>query len=139
MSDLFSYLRNVNDGNYKHIDNMTDDELKKISPYVLTMWGNGAVDNNEIHTIVTNAYYNDKVFSLSKHPKLLLKLFMAANTDIDNTRYQFRKATGSSEMKKYKAIGDYYNVSLDVAKQYATILEESDIKDIVELFEQKEK
>lgn len=133
MDNLFKFFNEMNRGNFSYIDKMDDDEVKELSPFVMLMWAHGAKDNEMVHTLLTDLYCNPYVFSLSKHPRLLLKLFVAANGEIDNTRYKFKKAKqqrGSS--KEVKAIASFYGCSLKDADEYASILSKAEIKDIVD-------
>lgn len=133
MSDLFRFFDKANRGDFSYVDEvMTDEDIKKISPYVLTMWN--AVDNPEIHTILTDRYLNGVVFSLSKHPKLLLKLFIEANGEIDSTKYKFRKSVSKNESKIIRLIAKHYSVGYDDAKDYYDILDEDSIKEIKEIY-----
>jgi hypothetical protein len=111
---------------------MTDEDIKKISPFVLTMWN--AVENPEVHTILTDRYLNEVVFSLSKHPKLLLKLFIEANGEIDSTKYKFRKSVSKNESATIRLIAQHYNVGYDDAKDYMNILDEASIKELKEIY-----
>lgn len=135
MSDLFKFFDKANKGEFSYVDTMSEEEMKAISPFVLLGWGLGAQSNNEIHTIMTDAYMNDKVFSLGRHPRLLLKLFIAANSEIDNTRYKYVKAGGSKSTKDVEAIARYYNCGLHEARDYARILDEEEKKQLVKMME----
>lgn len=134
MSDLFQFLKSMNSGDFECVNRMTDDEVKAISPYVLLMWCNGATNNVVEHTILTDTYCADKVFSLSKHPRLLLKLFIAANCDMGQTKYLFKKSTSSEQTSGIKHIAEYFQCTYNDAKGYAKILSKEEIKEIGELF-----
>lgn len=138
MSDLFTFLKKANEGGFECVDEMTDAEVKAISPFVLLGWGNGASSNNEIHTVMTDSIMNHRVFSLAKHPRLLLKLFIAANNGIDRTRYKYIKNAASKGTKEVMAIAEYYQCSVREAKDYALILTDDDRKRIVELVDHKQ-
>lgn len=135
---LFTFLSKANEGDYGYVDSLTDDEVKTISPYVLLGWGNGAKTNNEIHTVMTDTVLNTKVFSLSKHPRLLLKLFVAANSDIDNTRYSYVKHNASKETKEVYMLAKYYNCGLHEARDFVRILTMEDKKRIKAIMDSKE-
>lgn len=132
---LFTYLKKANTGDFDYVNSLTDEEVNKISPYVLLGWGNGANQNNEIHTVMTDSIMNDKVFKFNKHPRLLLKLFMAANCDIDSTKYSYIKHGATKASKSIKYIAAYYKCSLREARDYARILTPEDIKEITKMME----
>lgn len=139
MSDLFAFFSKANAGDYQYVDRMSEEEVKAISPFVLTMWGNNAKKNTEMHAIMTDTYMNDKVFPLAKHPRLLLKLFIAANSGIDDTRYAFLKAGASKSSKAVESIADFYNCTLTEARDYAKILTDDDKKWLMERKDAKSK
>lgn len=139
MSDLFTFFKKANAGDFGYVDSLTDDEVKAISPFVLLGWGNGASSNNEIHTVMTDSIMNAKVFPLSKHPRLLLKLFIAANSGIGNDRYKYVKSGSSKGSKEVNAVAEYYNCSLREAKDYTRILTSDDKKRILAIIESKNK
>jgi len=137
MSTLFRLMDAINDERFDFVDDMTDEEVKEVAPFVLLGWMHGANDNESIHTIMTDTYCNPYIFSLSKHPRLLLKLFVYANGDIDNTRYKFKKPKqGTAHSKTMKYIAQYYGCSLKDAADYANILEEGDIKEITNIMKE---
>lgn len=136
MSVLFRFFDAVNREDFQFVDRMTDEEVKEISPYVLLGWMNGAVQNNGIHVMLTDIYCNQKVFSLQKHPRLLLKLFIEANGGIDSTRYKYKKPSISkSHSSEVKAIAAYYGVPLKDAKDYLLLLDADDMKQIMAVYE----
>jgi hypothetical protein len=54
-------------------DNLTDEERKKFSNYLMIRWGssvNGSADLQEYYLIATNERLNKHFFDLNKHPKL---------------------------------------------------------------------
>lgn len=137
MSDLFQFFDKANKGDMRYVDKMSEEEVKGISPFVLLGWGMGAEQNEEIHTIMTNEYMNDKVFSLTNHPRLLLKLFIAANSHIDNTKYRYAKSKTATHTKETEAVADYYKCGMREAKDYVKILGDDDIKAIVAITGEK--
>jgi hypothetical protein len=137
-NDLFQFFHAMNQGNLEFVDEMTDDEVKKISPYVLLMWRAKSETSRPIHTLSTAHVCSDKVFSLSKHPRLLLKLFVAANGGISNTRYEFVKQNKIHD-PELKMIAAFYGVSLSDAEQYRDLLTKEETDQIVKLFENSEK
>ncbi|MBG24082.1 MAG: hypothetical protein CMF22_11605 [Idiomarinaceae bacterium] len=128
MSDLHRFFDAMNAGDYGYVDRMGDDEVKKVSPFVMLMWMQGAKTCTAYHTIMTDMFCNGVVFSLNKHPRLLLKLFVAANSDMGDTRYGFVKPPKKEAEKHLKLIAHHYQVSLREAKDYDMILTDEDRK-----------
>lgn len=138
-SDLFGFLKKMNQEDYGYIDRMSDEEARDLAPFVLLMWANGAQGPNaHIHILLTDMYCNPYVFSLGRHPKLLLKLFVAANGGIDNCRYQFVKSGPTKESKDLYAICQFYDCGMTDARQIKRILSDEELKDIVEIYDFKE-
>ena len=136
MSDMQSFLKHMNNEDFVYVDEMSVEEVKKISPYVLLMWCQGAKKNRNIHTILTNTYCNPYVFSMAKHPRFLLKLFVAANGGIDDTHYSFVKpAFGSTKTSEVSKIAKYYQVSYRVAKEYIDTMDIDEKERILGLME----
>lgn len=135
-ADLFEFFNKMNQGNIDFVDQMSDDDVKKISPYVLLMWHPVDKAAKPIHTLSVAHVVTDKVFSLSKHPRLLLKLFIAANGGISKTRYEFKKLK-KAECPKVEMIAKFYNVSLSNAIEYSEILTDDEIGEITKLFESR--
>lgn len=131
-TDLFKFFDKMNSGDYEYIDSLTDEEVKSISPFVLLMWVNGAQSNEEIHIILTNVVCNPFIFSLYRHPRLLLKLFIAANSDIGNTRYKFTKNVSKDESGALRDIARYYKIGLHEAEDMKRMLTTKELKEIRE-------
>jgi len=131
MSDLFKFFDKANSGDFSYVDRMTDEEVKKISPFVLLMWY--AKSNPHFHAILMDTNMNEYVFSLPNHPRLLLKLFIESNSIGDGTKYEFVKSVSKNESETIKAIANRYQVGYDAAKQYHELLDEESIKEIKEI------
>lgn len=135
MSDLFKFFDKLNQEQFEYVDQLPEDEVKKLSPFVLLMWMNGAKTNREAHTLLADEYVNDRVFSLQKHPRLLLKLLMASNGGIGNTRFSFEKSITKDQEKLTRKVASFYHVGYDEAKQYIRMLPEEDLEFIKENIE----
>lgn len=133
MSDLFKFFDKMNAEQYDYVDHLPDDDVKKLNAYMLLQWINGAKSNSAAHVLLTDEFVNDRVFSLYGHPRLLLKLLIAANGGIGNTKYGFMKSVTKEKEKEIKQIAKYYKVGYSTAKQYAAILPEEDIEAIKEM------
>jgi malate/lactate dehydrogenase len=134
-NDIFAFFNAVNQGDFEFVDSLSEEEAKKISPFVLLMWMHGAQSNPDIHIIVTNSFVNPFVFSLSKHHRFLLKLFIAANCNIDNARYKFVKSCVVAEKSIVASrVASYYNCGLEHAKDIIPLLSDADLKELEELY-----
>lgn len=132
-ADIFAFFRAMNDGNFRYVDDMTDEEVKGLSPYVLLMWLNGAQSNEEAHIILTDMICNRYVFKLAKHPRLLLKLFISANCGIGNTRYKFTKYVDNDNTQVANDVAIYYKIGLHEARDMLKFLTDKELKNIREM------
>lgn len=133
-ADIFAFLNAMNSGDFRYVEEMSDEEVKSLSPFVLSMWANGAKSNTGIHVWTTDAYCNDKIFSLTRHPRLLLKLFVAANSEIDNTRYAFQKSVQTSNKKKVEVLCKVYDIGVTEAQIMLELLTEEELKEAEEIY-----
>lgn len=133
--DLFGFLKNVNKCDFSSVDKFSDEEIKSLSTFVLMMWAHGAQSNTMVHNILTDRLVNPFVFSLSKHPRLLLKLFIEANGGIGNTRYKFVKSVSSEKSSEIKMVANHYRVGYETAKQYHALLSKEDITELKEIYQ----
>lgn len=133
-NDLFDFFDAANRGNHEFVDTLSDDQVKKIAPYVLLMWANGATRNTAEHVLYTNMVMNPYVFSLSTRPRLLLSLFIAANEDEDNPRYQFRKYGMTKESSDVQLIAQHYKCGTITAKQYHSMMSEEDLEELNSIY-----
>lgn len=127
-NELFDYFDAVNEGDFSYVDNMSEEDAKKIQPFVLLSWMHGAAQNNAEHTILTDMYCNRAVFSLSSHRRLLLKMFIEANSEMGDTRYRFVRPKTKKSDKNIRAVAEYYAIGLKEAADYVTILDEDDLE-----------
>jgi len=133
-ADLFAFLEHMCDGDYTYIDRMTDEEVKSLSPYVLTMWVNGATKMTPERTVLTDLFCNSMVFKLSDHPRLLLKLFVSANEGMGQSRFKFKKTTTVSQSKVIHRIADYYKCGLNEARDTLLTLSDGDLVELNEIY-----
>lgn len=135
MSDLFGFFSKMNTGEYDAVDKLEEADVKALSPYVMLMWCHGAQSNTAEHVILTDMHCNDYVFSLQKHPKLLLKCFVYANSGMGaNTRYKFVKSVSKEESVALRLIARHYQCSLSQSKEIRGMLSDEDVTILKELY-----
>lgn len=136
--DIFKFFGKMNRGEYSFVDTMSDDDIKSMAPYVVLCWCHGAQTNTAEHVILTDTYCNNAVFRLYKHPRLLLKLFVHANSGLgDNTRYKFVKSVTKEETNLLKLIARHYDCGLREAKDIKRLLSEKDVEIIKDMYAEK--
>jgi hypothetical protein len=97
-------------------DELTDEERKKFSTYLMIRWGSavrGSRELQEYYVISTNERLNTHFFTASRHPKLQWLMATAVSPDMGAQRHDWiapkKKATGdSARRKKLREIFPHY-------------------------------
>jgi hypothetical protein len=91
-------------------DNLTDEERKKFSTYLMIRWGSsvqGSKELQEFYVIATNERLNKHFFNIGKHPKLQWLLATTVSPDMGAVRHQWiapkKKEPGAGSLKKQLA------------------------------------
>lgn len=91
-------------------DDLTDEERKKFSNYLMIRWGSsvqGSRELQEFYVIATNERFNKHFFDLSRHPKLQWLLATTVSPGMGTQRHQWiapkKKEPGAGSMKKQLA------------------------------------
>lgn len=133
-ADLFLFLDKMCDGDHKYISELTDDNVKNLNPFTLSMWVNGVQKERETRVVLTDLCCNPYIFSLYKHPRLLLHLLSVANEG-NRSKFKFKKTGVSSKSKILGYICKYYACGLTEAKDTLETLSEEDIEELKEIYE----
>jgi len=131
--DIKRELRAVDTRDYDFYSNLTDEEKKAFSPYILMRYVSnvqGDRDLQEWFLETTNEHVNKNHWTLSKnHKELLWKLF--ASTGIGTTMYHPYLAAGKKEKanKIEKLIAELYPaMKLEDVKLLASLMTDEDKK-----------
>ena len=88
-------------------DDLTPEEKKKFSNYLMIRWGSsvqGSRELQEFYVIATNERLNKHFFAVNKHPKLQWLMSTAVSPGMGTHRHQWiapkKKDGGSNEVKK---------------------------------------
>jgi hypothetical protein len=91
-------------------DDLTDEEKKKFSNYLMIRWGSsvqGSRELQEFYVIATNQRLNKHFFDINKHPKLQWLLATTVSPDMGAQRHQWiapkKKEAGAGSLKKQLA------------------------------------
>lgn len=135
--DIKRELRAVDTRDYDFYHNLTDDEKKAFSPYILMRYTSnvqGDRDLQEWFLETTNEYVNKNHWILSKnHKPLLWKLFAA--TGIGQTMYHQYLAAGKKEKsnKIEKLLLELYpSKKIEDIKLIAEMMTDQDKKDLLD-------
>ena len=91
-------------------DDLTPEERKKFSTYLMVRWGSsvqGSRELQEFYVIATNERLNKHFFNVGKHPKLQWLMATTVSPDMGAQRHQWiapkKKEPGAGSMKKQLA------------------------------------
>jgi len=91
-------------------DNLTAEERKKFSTYLMIRWGSsvqGGRELQEFYVISTNERLNKHFFNVGKHPKLQWLMATTVSPDMGTHRHQWiapkKKEPGAGSLKKQLA------------------------------------
>ena len=115
-------------------DELTDDEKKQVSFYLLNRYVSsvqGNRDKQELAVFKTNEYYNKHFFTLQKHKKLLWQLLcLSGNTkQIEYHQWIGHKKKSADNSKSAKFLAELYpNKKMDEIEMLAKIMSNKDIQ-----------
>jgi hypothetical protein len=96
--------------NRKFYDELTDEEKKKFSNYLMIRWGSsvqGSQDLQEFYLISTNERLNKHFFAINRHPRLQWLCATTVSPAMGTHRHQWiapkKKEAGASGFKKQLA------------------------------------
>lgn len=91
-------------------DDLTPEERKKFSTYLMIRWGSsvtGSKELQEFYVIATNERLNKHFFNVGKHPKLQWLMATTVSPDMGAQRHQWiapkKKEPGAGSLKKQLA------------------------------------
>lgn len=126
--DLLSKINSVKSGDI--YSKLSDDEKKGFAPLVVMRWLSGTSDERQI--ILLNEFVNKYVFTLAKHPHLLMQLMQVASSKTSK-RYQW---IGIKSKKKnpqsQKVVQDYLEMSAREVKLLNPFPNEAEIMQMAE-------
>lgn len=115
-------------------DDLTSEERKKFSNYLMIRWGScveGSRELQEFYVIATNERLNKHFFSVAKHPKLQWLMATAVSPDLGTHRHTWiapkKKQSGNSAKRKTLA-AMYPNYKDDEIDVMMNIVSDIDIK-----------
>jgi len=108
--DIFDLLGRLNDPKQGDIYTaLTDEEKKGFAPLVVMRWASGTSDTRQI--MLLNEFVNPNVFTLGKHPHLLMMLMQAANSKT-NKRYSWLGVKSKKKNSEaLRVIQEFYDMS----------------------------
>lgn len=116
--DMFEVLRHIDESDFSYYDNLTEQQRKSISLFVVARWLSCTRNTKQI--VAVNSLVNTFLYKLlSKHPKLIYKMMLISSS---GTRKQYkwvaRKKKQSSKPETAKVLSEYYNMSMRQVEDY---------------------
>jgi hypothetical protein len=126
-------MRQLDLKNRSFYDELTDEEKKKFSTFLMVRWGSsvqGSRELQEYYVQSTNHYLNKHFFALSRHPKLQWLAATAASPGLGTHRHNWiapkKKESGSSATKK-KLAELFPNLKQDEIELLAAITDRKEL------------
>lgn len=108
--DVFELLNKINDPKIADIyADLTEDERAGFAPLVVLRWMSGSSDGGEI--VAVNEFANRYVFSLGRHPHLLMLLMQACSS---KRKKRYNWVASKTEVKRAlttKVMQEYFGMS----------------------------
>jgi len=105
--DIGNEMRQFDRKNRSFYDELTEEERKKFSNYLMIRWGSsvdGSRELQEFYLIATNERLNKHFFSMNKHPKLQWLMATSVSPGLGTPRHNWislkKKEPGAGSMKK---------------------------------------
>ena len=126
-------MRQLDLKNRSFYDELTDEERKKFSTFLMIRWGSsvqGSRELQEYYVQSVNHYLNKHFFALSRHPKLQWLAATAASPDLGAHRHSWiapkKKESGASGIKK-KLAELFPNLKQDEIELLAAITDKKEL------------
>lgn len=126
--DIFEVLQNIDDCNFDYYDNLTEEQKKTISLFVVARWLSCTRNTKQI--VAVNSLVNTFLYKMiSKHPKLLYKMMLISSS---GTRKQYKwvpkKKKQSSKPETIKILSKFYDMS---ARQVEDYIDTFSLEDVI--------
>jgi hypothetical protein len=125
--DIFKILRQLNSGDLKVYEKLSEEEKKGFAPYVIIQWM--WVNCTPIQATLLNEFVNPYLFSFGKnHTELLAKL-LAVSSIGGNRQFKWVPFTKKAKEQKLglQVIMEYFDYTENEAKGNLVLLTEEDI------------
>lgn len=127
MSDIFDILGKIDNSDINYYNNLSKEEKKKISLFLLNRFLSGTKDGKQI--ISLNTYVNSKVFSFYNDQDLLYKLMCSISTGKKRYTWPVKKKS-STEDFKLKLISEYHSCTHRDAVDILKIITKDELVEI---------
>lgn len=132
---IFYQMKMFDQKNRDFYDELTEEEKRKFSNYLMIRWGSGvrgSSDLQEYYLHATNQRLNKRFFDINKHPKLQWLCATTVSPDMGTQQREwigFKKKDSdeSNNLKKLKQI--YPSLKLDDLEVLATVVDKKELSE----------
>ena len=132
--DIANEMRQFDEKNRTFYNELTEEELKKFSNYIMIRWGatvTGSTELQAYYLMACNENLNKHFFDISKHPQLQWLCATAVSPNMGTVRHEWistkkRDGTNNKAVKFLREIYPHYNE--DELELLAKINETADLK-----------
>ncbi len=121
--------------NRRFYDDLTDEERKKFSNYLMIRWGSavrGSRELQEFYVIATNERLNRHFFAVNRHPRLQWLMATTVSPGLGAQDHPWiapkKKETGSNEVRKM-LLDLYPNMKISDIETLAALVDRKELKD----------
>lgn len=108
--DIFELLNKLNSAKSGDIyAQLSEDERKGFAPLVVMRWMSGTSDERQI--MLLNEFVNPAVFSLGKHPHLLMQLLQVASSKTPKRYNWLSVKSKKKNVEAMKVVAEFFDMS----------------------------
>jgi hypothetical protein len=134
--EINNEMRQLDVKNRGFYDELTDDEKKKFSNYLMLRWGSavqGPRELQEYYVISTNQNFNKHFFDINKHPKLQWLLATCISPAMGTHKHEWISFRGkASKNKRANLLAKIYpEAKMQDLETLANTLPDSEVKQLL--------
>jgi hypothetical protein len=115
--DIFDLLNRLNSSKSADIyAELSEEERKGFAPLVAMRWMTGTSDERQI--MMLNEFVNPYIFSLGKHPHLLMQCLQASSSKVNRRYAWYAIKTSKKSALTVRVIQEYFGISSREAETY---------------------
>jgi len=134
--DIINEMAQLDLRNREFYDELTDEERKKFSTYLMLRWGsvvNGIPELQQYYLQAMNERVNKRFFDINKHPKLQWLLLTTVSPNMGKHRHEWMAYSSKTTKNKraQKLLELYPHIKTDEAELLSTQISDTDYKSML--------
>ena len=134
--DIINEMAQLDLRNREFYDELTDEERKKFSTYLMLRWGsvvNGIPELQQYYLQAMNERVNKRFFDINKHPKLQWLLLTTVSPNMGKHRQEWMAYSSKTTKNKraQKLLELYPHIKTDEAELLSTQISDTDYKSML--------